>query len=81
MISKTMLATNPRHRPSRDVLAGGWQESKLGQWIRAALRVSLEFDGLWHSYAHPSDTLQNSPGFPTVTDAMRDAERRGCLAA
>jgi hypothetical protein len=80
MISKTMLATNPRHRPSRDALAGGWRESKLGQWMRAAARVTLEFDGLWHSYVQPSDTLQNSPGFPTVTDAMRDAERRGFAA-
>ena len=80
MISKTVLATNPRHRPSREVLAAGWQELKLGHWIRAAVRVSLELDGLWHSYAHPHETPKNSPGFPTVTDAMLDAERRGVAA-
>ena len=80
MISKTMMATNPRHRPSRDVLAAGWREMKLGHWIQAAVRVTLELDGLWHSYAQPHDTPKNSPGFPTVTDAMLDAQRRGVMA-
>jgi hypothetical protein len=81
MISKTVLATNPRHRPHRDLLAAGWQEVKLGQWGRAAARVALEIDGLWHSYVLPNDTMRSSPGFPTVTDAMLDADRRVVAAA
>lgn len=80
MISKTMLATNPRHRPSAEMVAAGWRESKSGQWMQMAMRVALEVDGLWHSYVQPTDTIKNSPGFPSVTDAMLDAERRAIAA-
>jgi len=80
MISKTLLATNPRHQPNRELLSAGWRELKRGQWGRAAARVALEIDGLWHSYVQSNDTIKSSPGFPAVSDAMLDADRRAVAA-
>jgi len=77
MVSRAILATHPRHRPSRDAMTSGWRESGPGQWMRDEIMVSLEIDGLWHSYVQMTDTRRNSPGFLSVSEAMRDAETRG----
>lgn len=77
MVSKAILATHPRHRPGKDATDSGWREACPGQWMRDEILVCLEIDGLWHSYAQVTDTRKNSPGFLTVSEAMRDAEMRG----
>lgn len=79
MVSKAILATHPRHRPAREAIESGWRESAPGQWARDEILVCLEIDGLWHSYAQLTDTRRHSPGFPTIQEAMRDAETRARL--
>lgn len=76
MISKTLLATNPRHRPIPDATAEGWLETRPGQWLHRCGSVTLEIDGLWHSYAQATETRRNSPGFLNLADAMRDVQMR-----
>ncbi|MBE2214160.1 MAG: hypothetical protein IAE82_09845 [Opitutaceae bacterium] len=44
--------------------------------MRDEIMVCLEIDGLWHSYAQMTDTRRHSPGFLSVSEAMRDAEAR-----
>ena len=79
MASKAILATHPRHRPGREAIEAGWREAGPGQWMRDEIAVSLEIDGLWHSYAQLTDTRRHSPGFLSVQEAMRDAEYRARL--
>ena len=76
MISKTVLATHPRHRPHANLINAGWREVCSGEWIHAGLSVVLEIDGLWHSYARETETRKNSPGFMSISDAMQDATQR-----
>lgn len=79
MVSRAILATHPRHRPSRDAIDAGWRETGPGQWMRDEITVCLEIDGLWHSYVQVTDTRRHSPGFLSVHEAMRDAEVRARL--
>ena len=76
MVSRAILATHPRHRPGREAITAGWRESGPGQWMRDEIMVCLEIYGLWHSYAQMTDTRRHSPGFLSVSEAMRDAEAR-----
>lgn len=59
-----------------------WKCQESGWWIadHPAIGVSKERDGKWHSYALLTDTIENSPAFKTMREAMIDAEARsGCM--
>lgn len=76
MISKAVLATHPRHRPHAEHVNSGWREVCSGEWIYRELTVTLELDGLWHSYVRETETRKTSPGFVSVSEAMGNAMQR-----
>ncbi len=57
---------------------GDWEIQHKGWWCHTSgnMGVALESDGKWHSYIDTRETVMQTPGFKTMIEAMKNAEKR-----